>query len=233
MGIKLEMTPEEMSLAALAECSARELGKYRRKEPSNDRYCLEIFRRAVILGENEAWGVLRQLLGESMRQWLGRNPYREAALRHEVERTHMDDAFSRFWKAVSDQKMQFDTLAGALKYLHLCLSSAVLDTLRTYSRPHEEALPDYGHPDEPLVEDSYAEGELWDIIKSVLPNQREQRLAELLFFCNLKPRQVVALCPSEFQDENEIYRLKRNIVDRIMRNKDKIKWRLEGWDRRD
>ncbi|MBE3558500.1 MAG: hypothetical protein IMW89_04655, partial [Ktedonobacteraceae bacterium] len=101
-------------------------------------------------------------------------------MRHDVEKSYIDDTFSRFWKAVSEQKLEFTSLAGALSYLHLCLNCAVMDTLRMYSRPREEPMPDYGHPDEPLFEDHYHEGELWEAIKAILPGKREQRVAFLL-----------------------------------------------------
>jgi hypothetical protein len=36
-------------------------------------------------------------------------------------------------------------------------------------------------------------------------DEREQRLAYLLFYCGLKPREIVDLCPSEFDNLQEIY----------------------------
>ena len=45
MGIKMDRPPKEMSLRELSILSTIELARYRRKEPSNDKYCLEIFRR--------------------------------------------------------------------------------------------------------------------------------------------------------------------------------------------
>ncbi|MBE3561444.1 MAG: hypothetical protein IMW89_19820, partial [Ktedonobacteraceae bacterium] len=44
----------------------------------------------------------------------------------------------------------------------------------------------------------------------------------------LNPRQIVFYFPQDFQNEEEIYRLKRNIMERIMRNIDKIRWKLDG-----
>jgi hypothetical protein len=35
-------------------------------------------------------------------------------------------------------------------------------------------------------------------------------------------------CPGEFKSEEEIYRLKRNVMERILRNVDKIRWRLSS-----
>lgn len=228
MGITMGKPPGEMSLADLAEHCACEMRKYRRKEPCDDKYCLEIFRRAVVQRSDAAWAVLRQQFHESLRLWMGRHPNREAALRHEDEQSYIDDAFRRFWQAVSEQKLAFSTLAGALSYLRLCLNCAIMDTLRAYSRPKEEPIPDYGQSqgDEPSVEDLYHENDLWDIVEHILPGAKERRVAYLHFHCNLKPREIMRYCPGEFQSEDEIYRLKRNIVERILRNADKIRWRL-------
>jgi hypothetical protein len=101
-----------------------------------------------------------------------------------------------------------------------------MDTLRGYAHARLEPLPQPGHPDEPQVEDRYNESELWDTISKLLTNERERRVAYLHFHCNLKPREIMRYCSSEFSSEEEIYRLKRNIMERIMRNIDKIRWRL-------
>jgi len=216
----------QMSLANLTEYSAREISKYRQNELSDDSYCLEILRRAVVLRSNEAWIVLLQLFSDNVHLWFARHSHHEAALRHEVEQNYVDDAFRRFWQAVADQKLSFSSLGGALCYLRLCLHCAIMDTLRTYVRSNLESMPDHGHPDEPQVEDRYHENELWETISNVLPGERERRVAYLHFHCNLKPREIVRYCPGEFGGEEEIYRLKRNIMERIVRNADKIRWRL-------
>ena len=226
MHIEIEKSLHEMSLATLAEYSVREMSNYRRKATSDDRYCLEIVRRAVHLRDNEAWMTLQNLFSENVRSWLGAHSHRDIALRYENEQTYVDDAFRRFWQAVSDKSLSFVTIASALSYLRLCLHCAIMDTLRSFARGNVEPIPDYGHPDEPQVEDLYHENDLWEAIKSILPGEREQRVAYLHFHCNLKPREIVRYCPDEFQGEEEIYRLKRNIMERILRNADKLRWRL-------
>ncbi|SRR5579883_198281 len=228
MGIRMEKPLDEMDLVVLTDYCIREMGKFRRKELSDDKYCLEIFRRAVDNKDNDAWAALQRLFSDNIRVWLGCHSHREVALRHEVEQTYIDDTFRRFWQAVSDQSLSFSTLGSALSYLRLCLHCAIMDTLRTHSRRHIEPIPDHGHPDEPQVEDRYHENELWEAIKSILPSEREQRVAYLHFHCNLKPREIVRYCPGEFKGEEEIYRLKRNIMERILRNADKLRWRLDG-----
>ncbi len=230
MGTTMEKPLRELSLETLKEYGAQERRKYLRKEPSDDSYCLEILRRAVVLRDHEAWAALQALLSESVRLWFARHPYRRSALRYEpVEQTYIDDTFRRFWQALNDQHLVFSSLAGAYSYLHMCLNCAVMDTLRTYARPREESLPDGGHPNEPGVEDTYHEGELWEVVKSLLAGEREQRVAYLLFHCNLKPREMVRYCPGEFSEEGEIYRIKRNIMERLLRNSDTIRWRLSRY----
>lgn len=217
-----------MSLTDLSAYSTLEMSKYRRKEPYSDLYCLEILRRAVVQHDDKAWTVLQQQFSESAHAWIGRHPYRELALRYEMEQNYIDDAFRRFWQAVSDQRLVFSTLGGALNYLHLCLNCAIMDTLRLYSRPKEGRIPDSGHPDEPQVEDRYYEDELWEVIKGLLVGTKERRVAYLLFHCNLKPREIVHHCPGEFRGEIEIYNLKRNIMEKIFRNMSQLRWKLSG-----
>ena len=120
MRTTIEKPVRELSLETLKEDAAQEMRKYRRKELSDERYCLEIFRRAVVRRENEAWVALQALLSESVRLWFARHPCRGAALRYEpVEQNYIDETFRRFWQALSDQRLLFSSLAGALSYLHL------------------------------------------------------------------------------------------------------------------
>jgi len=60
--------------------------------------------------------------------------------------------------------------------------------------------------------------EVWDILKTILSNPREQRPANLLFHCGLKPEEIVHCFSQEFSDVREIYRLRRNIVERLLHN---------------
>src|SRR2546428_761126 len=52
---------------------------------------------------------------------------------------------------------------------------------------------------------------------------REQRLAYLLYHCNLKPREIVRFCQEEWPDVQEIYRLRRNILERLLRKTDQLR----------
>jgi hypothetical protein len=228
MGRKMEIPPEEMSLSELAQRYSQEMSKFRRQQACDDTYCLEIFRRALVEHNQSAWDILSSDFSESVRLWLRRHQYREVALRHKSEQSYIDDTFKRFWQWASNQELPFSSLAGALRTLHLCLNSAIMDTLRAYSRPKEESLPEMGTLNDLhlLIEDSYLEQELWAAIGSILQNGREQRVIYLLYQSGLKPREMRQRCPGEFDNEQEIYRLTRNALDRLKRNATKLRWKL-------
>ncbi len=57
----------------------------------------------------------------------------------------------------------------------------------------------------------------------MLPNKREQRLAYLLFHCGLKSREIVRFCPQE----QEIYQLRRIILERVLRNADQCAFAVQ------
>ena len=121
-------------------------------------------------------------------------------------------------------------MAAALRYLKLCLQGAVIDSLRAYSRTKEVPLPDPGsdthYIEEPATEDDYESHDLWEAIKGLLPDERERRLAYLLYINGLKARDIIRYRPQEFADIQEVYRLTRNIVERLTRHRDQIRWRL-------
>jgi hypothetical protein len=216
-----------MSISVLAEYCKREISNYRRGETCDERYCLELLRRATLQCDQSAWECLQQVFGEILRSWMRRHPRREAAFRLDSEENYVVQAFERFWQATTqNQKLKFGTISAALKYLRASLNGAILDTLRAYSRNREVALPGSDFPGEPLVEDDTDSGEVWEMLKRALHDTREQRLAYLLFHCGLKPREIIHFCPKEFSDVHTIYRLRRNIIERLRRNAHQIRQQL-------
>jgi DNA-directed RNA polymerase specialized sigma24 family protein len=217
----------EMSLPVLAAQCLRELDHYRRDEPCTDAYGLELLRRATFQDNQEAWTWVQHCFGGMVRGWLRRHPQREVACRLESEEHYVAQTFERFWQATAfNQRMEFRKLAAALQYLRASLNGAILDMLRAYARPVEISLPGPGEPGEPLVEDNTENSEVWESLLMILSNPREQRLAYLLFHCGLKPREIIRFCPQEWSDVQEIYRLRRTIMERLLRNADHLRWRL-------
>ncbi len=228
MGMDMEELPRNMRLRALADRCMSEINNYRRGEASSDQYCLEIFRRAMLEHDDAAWTLLVDRFKEFLLAAFRRHPKSEAALHLDSPENYVARAFARFWNAVHNQQVMFTSLGAALRYLRVCLDSTILDMLRANARAREVPLPELGFAGEPAVEDQDEGSELWEVIRDMLPSERERRLAFYLYHCNLKPREIVRLRPQEFPDVNEIHRMKRNIVDRLARNADLIRYKLSS-----
>jgi DNA-directed RNA polymerase specialized sigma24 family protein len=226
MNSTINIPPHEMSLEALANRSLLEVHKFRCREPSDERYCLELLHRALVEQDEAAWSIVYTRWQESVRRWFRVHANCAVALRYDDEQTYIDDTFKRFWQSVKAQQLEISSLAGMLRYLRLCLNSVIIDTLRAYVRKNVQGLPEPGGPDEPMFEDSYHEGEWWGAIESILTDEQERRVIYLLYHCGLKPKEIMLRCSDEFADEHEIYRLRRNGLDRLKRNSDKLLHKL-------
>ena len=131
-----------LSVSVLVEQCRREVQAYRYEEPSDEAYSLELLRRGIAQGDQEALAGLQHCLSELAQGWLYSHPRGEEAFRWKSEESYVALAFERFWQATVRPKVEFRTLAGALAYLRASLHGAILDILRTHSRPGEVSLPE-------------------------------------------------------------------------------------------
>jgi hypothetical protein len=135
------------------------------------------------------------------------------ACRLESEEYYVAQTFECFWQAKAlNQRVEFSTLDGALQYLRASLNGAVLDRLRVARRPGEVSS---SWPD---GEECPERGVVWGRLQAELTNQRELRLAYLLYHCGLEPAEVVRASPQEWSDVHEVARLRRNILVRLMQS---------------
>ncbi|MFL5592033.1 MAG: hypothetical protein ACJ8DI_30880 [Ktedonobacteraceae bacterium] len=84
-------------------------------------------------------------------------------------------------------------------------------------------LPEPGCYEEPAIADAIDGQSIWDDIQGFLPDERERRVAYLLYYCGLKPRDIIVRCSHEFKDVQEIYHLNHNVVKRLRRNRDRLR----------
>src|SRR5260221_2673174 len=211
----------EMSIRVLAAHCLSELDHYRRSEPCTDIYGVELFRRATMQDNQEARASVQHCFGGMVRGWFRCHPSRETSCRLQSEEHYVVQAFELFWQATASyQRVEFNRLSAALQYLRASLQGAILDTLRANAQPKGVSRP---VPGEPRVEDSNNSCEVWNTLKTILSNSLEQRLAYLLFHCGLGPREIVHFCPQEWSSVQEIYRLRCNIMERLLRNADSLR----------
>src|SRR6266851_997043 len=225
MAINMVEALSQMPLTTLAALGINELQRHRCKASFDERYCLEILRRALVEQTDEAWSVLQQCFSETIRIWIRSHPSSDVAFLRDSEENYIAQTFSRFWFAVRDQHLEFTTLYAALSYLHATLNGLIMDTLRSHLRlrSREVPFPEPGCSEEPLAGSTMDNQSIWESIQPLLPDERERRLAYLLYYCGLKPRDIVLHCSKEFDDVKEIYRLNHNIVERLRRNRDRLR----------
>jgi hypothetical protein len=217
-----------LSIETLVAQCLREIDNYRRDEPWNDVYALELLRRAIVQEDEEAWAGVQHCFSGQVRGWLRCHPKSDFACRLESEENYVAQTFKRFWQATAlTRHVEFITLAAAMQYLHASLNGVILNTLRTYARPGEVMLHETGKAGELQAEDTIESSEVWEALQTMLSDEREKRLAYLLFHCGLKPREIICFCPQEWSDVREIYRLRRNIMARLLYNADQLRWRLD------
>jgi len=221
----------EITLTTLAVLSSEELKQYHNRTLSNEQYCIELLRRALHEQKDDAWLVIEQCFGRFVRSWLWNHPYRDVALQRDSEENYLAQTFSRFWYAVREQQIEFTSLAAILAYLHATLNGVLADTMRSCLRrqTREMPWPELNDTEELATEDPVDSQAVWEAIQRFLPDERERRLAYLLYYCGLKPRDIVRHCPQEFDDVKEVYRLSQNILDRLRRNRERLRHIL-GFD---
>jgi hypothetical protein len=213
-----------MSTLELEAHCKQDMSHLYRGDSSNEQYGLELFCRAGVDGDQEAWIAVQHCFNEPVREWLRHHPHREAACSIDNEEHYVALAFARCWQTLRTQQWEYGRLSAFVQCLHVCLNGVILETLRARSR--EVSLPAPYEAGKPHVEESTDTGEVWEHLKAMLPDEREQRLAYLLFHCGLKSKEIMAFCPQEFNDVQEISRLRRNIMERLLRNADSLRWQL-------
>jgi DNA-directed RNA polymerase specialized sigma24 family protein len=213
----------DLPLAPLrAEAQAQERS-YARGEPSQDAAGLELFRRAIDERDDAAWQAVLEIYRGLLVAQAGRKVVRGLVV--EDDGFCVDRAFQRFWYATSNQRLsQFKDLASILKYLKMCLGSVLLDQARARRRQAcvsiDDVAPDVCVSADPAgqVISRLAQRELWAAIDRDLLDASERLVAHLSFVGGLCPREIMARHPETFHDVYDVYRTKRNMIERLRRS---------------
>jgi hypothetical protein len=212
----------DLTVAELLQACQREETRFLAREPSDAGYGYELFRRAICLGDGAAWAGVVAQFRSVLRVWVRRHPALGAA--GGAADDWVDQAFSRLWLAVQPARFdQFPDLASLLRYLKLCVHSLLADAARDRRQAARsldsvvEGGPEL--PDVALTVTSRITGsELWDVVLNEVEDETERLLLYLSFAQQLKPRQVQARYPERFACVDDVYRMKRNLLDRLRRS---------------
>ncbi len=218
--------PERLSINELARCCTEETNKFLKQDASNDRFCLELFRRAIVKRDDDAWACVYQQYAPLVLTWVTQRQSAAVLLGQDGSAPLVNAAFAKFSQALTPVKMDnFDTLAAILKYLKMCVHSVVADEVRSrQARQYEETLesieqePATDDPADDVVSNLSAQ-DLWQIIQEELNGEDERVLVYLAYVQGMKPGEITSLYPRFFPSVDDVYRIKRNVLERLRRNK--------------
>lgn len=217
---------ELLSTNELARCCSEETSKFLKQSVSNDRFCLELFRRAIIQRDETAWASVYQQYAPLVLTWVAQRQNATPVLALDGGAPLVNAAFAKFAQALTPAKMgNFSSLAAILKYLKLCVHSVVADEVRSrQTRLLEETLETVEH--EPAADDpadhvvsSLAAQDLWQIIQEELHSENERVLIYLAYVQGMKPAEISARHRHLFSTVDDVYRVKRNVLERLRRNR--------------
>jgi len=235
----MEPSPDTMPLSLLISHCGQEVSNYHQGKVSDERYCLEIFRRALVDNDNDSWMALQEQFRGHILSWLRCHTRRQDVLLIESEQECMDDTFYRLWvwghnhHQVLDHLEEFDahegfrSLAGAIKFLRTCLECQIRDNLRARARQQLLPLPEYDLPVPDNTEAEIERQELWHVIQTILTGEQEMRIIFLLYHEGLKPRDIVQRYPDEFPSAQTVYSLTKNAMDRLKRHSAIIRQKID------
>ncbi len=204
------------------EAQAQEV-KYSRGEASDDAAGLELFRRALDEDDKHAWHAIVDIYRGLLISQAGRRVVRGLVI--EDDGFCVDRAFQRFWRANRGGRVHdFGDLASILKYLKMCLGSVLLDEARARRRQAWVSIDDVA-PETCISGDPSAEAiarvarrDMWSTIDLELADASERLVARLSFIGGLTPREILARHPEKFHDVFDVYRTKRNMIERLRRS---------------
>lgn len=213
-------------LRQLTQRCAEESERFFNRRRNDPRFCYELFRRAIVGRDQDAWETLYRQYRPLVTGWVERHASFLAL--GEESQYFVNGAFSKMWQVLTPQKFaRFPELKSILRYLQMCVHSVIIDAVRT--RDHSTFLEDeglelqrIGNPDAETVEAGVlerAQGEaLWRELNLRLKDEKERRVVYGCFVLALKPGQLFKQSSGAFADVQEIYRVKENLIARLRRD---------------
>jgi RNA polymerase sigma factor (sigma-70 family) len=206
------------------------MARFRRGRVPDTGACYELFRRALLEQDQEAWAAIYRQYERLVHSWVGPTQLDGDGL--------VNDAFRRFWQAMSPERFSTcPSLSALLAYLRHCARSALYDAIRRTERRQAaemaldrwQALQD--RPRSLTLSDNLLETiagqQIQEYVLARLDAQ-EQLVFEASFEWHLKPRHIATEWPQLFSGAQEVSRIKERILRRLGRD-DRLKSML-GYD---
>lgn len=215
-----------LGLGGVAHRCGQETRRFFRRERHDPRFCFELYRRAIVERNPDAWALVYRQYQPLVAGWVEGHPsFRTSG---EEIQYFVNRAFEKIWAALSPDKFhRFPNLPSLLRYLQMCTHSAIVDHIRKREVPVVESDVE-GNPwgDGPTGSpkqrsralDRLDREDLWRQVDARLKDDRERAVVYGSFVLALKPAEIEARCPGLFRDVKDVYRVKENVLARLGRD---------------
>lgn len=213
------VTVRSMSVEELAERCRQETARR-----GDDRFCYELLRRALAERDEAAWAKVYAQYEVLVRFWFVKHSYFHLVKSEGIE-TLVNEVFTRLWQAIDPTsfKIEFPTVPSVTAYLQRCVHTTIMNAYRQLERDRRRAqafgqlstAKTHASSPEAIIVDAAA---LWTVVAQELDDPRERLLILLRYRNGLTPSDIVTRYPDQFDNVNEVYRIKRNVLSRLGRS---------------
>lgn len=220
-------TLEVESLDELAQKCRCETNKFFKQVSHDVRFCFEIFRRAVVLRQDEAWEHIYIQYRPLFTSWITRHSGFSNS-EEEIDDILNEVYLKTFNVLTPDKFAGFNNLKSVLRYIQTIVSSVLFDRRRKEERhPDLVSLED---GDEEMMRGGVTESaeqtasqqlfrtKAWELIEKQLKNEKEKIVMLGLFSIGLKPREIQVKFPDLFPGSKDVSRVKENVLLRLGRD---------------
>jgi hypothetical protein len=216
---------QTLTLSGISHRCAQESEHFFNRQEYDPRFCYELFRRAILQQNEQAWARIFAQYQHLVSHWVERNA--AFATSGEDVVYFVNRAFEKMWLGITPKKFEtFSDLKSILRYLQMCVNSVLVDFVRQKEyKLVLESIEDFDyqlHGEETAVEDQIAKDfrrdEFWGWLKQQFNDEKEKYVVYGMFVLALKPREILEQYPDMFQGIQDVYRVKENLVARLRRN---------------
>lgn len=219
-----ERTSEQLPVAELVQETRGEIAQFLRGQPTDDVYGLALFRRAIAERDDQAWAGLYTLYRAVVDSWIARQT---PALSYEDRESLVNETFAKFYRSIGPERIaRFLSVRALLAYLKRCAWSVAADHRRSQQALAREEPLEATDLEEPILDDpaeivarQLAGQELWQILWREATSEEERLILRVVCALGRSPRQLQQAYPALFQSVEDIYRIKRNLIERLRRNR--------------
>ena len=193
-------------------------------EQERERY--ELFRRAILLRDEQAWATIHMCYRPLLVAWARRCCTSRVRIVESVDDI-ADRALARAWVALTPASFAtFSTLGKLLAYLRTCVTTTAIDWARA-EMSAERALASVSAntiaTPEQIVMAGFDRAAFWQTVIGLAASEAERIVLVESFAYGMPPRDILARHPRLFCDIAAVYAVKRNLFARLQRNRDLLR----------